>query len=195
MSITICTSEWMFSSPKGTGLSDGWFPRIVAERFVSSTKDGAVDQAPDPVAFIDAEMSWTNTLDTAQECWLNTHRAPRTIVAANPNTYALDDAISWDIGISPNAPTPYASENGIGARLQGTPFAANQVAYARLFRAWDDSVRFDLLGTVQPGQTAHIRYQAQFSTPGTWRAPTNALQIVRAYWVRLQLWGIPEVTP
>ncbi|MDE1675132.1 hypothetical protein PWJ90_36625 [Nocardia gipuzkoensis] len=185
----------MFSGPRGTGFAEGWLPRIVAERFTASTRDGDVARAPDPVPFIDAELSWTNTSEVPQQCWVNTHRAPRTIVAANPNTYALDDALSWDVGMSPNAPTPFASENGIGARLLTTPFAVNEVGYTRLFRGWDDSVRFDQVGTVAPEETVHLRYRALFTTPGQWRAPNQALQVVRAYWVRLQLWAVPEATP
>lgn len=195
MSITICSSDWLFSGPRGTGLADGWMPRIVAERFTTSTKDGNVERSPDAVPFIDAELTWTNSLDTAQECWLSTHRAPRTMVASNPNSYVLDDALSWDIGVSPNAPAPFASENGVGCKLQTTPFAINQVTYGRLFRGWDDSTRFELVGTVDPGETVHVRYRALFTTPGQWRAPAQALQVVRAYWVRLRLWAIPEATP
>ncbi|AXK88814.1 hypothetical protein SAMN05421776_108205 [Nocardia farcinica] len=195
MTLAICSSEWMFSSPRGTGLGDGWLPRIAAERFVASTRDGEVQRASDPVPFIQAELSWTNTTGVDQECWLGTHRAPRTIVAANPNTYVLDDAITWDVGLSPNAPEPYLTEDGIGAKGQGTPWSYNQVHYARMFRGWDDSVRFDGIGTVPAGDTVHIRYAALYTTPGQWRAPSNALQVVRAFWVRLRLWAIPEDTP
>lgn len=196
MSLVICTSsEWMVSGVNGTDFGDGWMPRIVMERFAASTKDGQVDRAPDPVPFIDTEMSWTNDTGVKQKLFLGTHRAPRTIVAANPNMYVLDDAISWDIAVSPNAPQPYATKNGIGAMGQNTPFALNQVYYGRLFRGWDDGVRFDNLGTITDGQTIHVRYSALFSTPGSWRAPSQALQVVRAYWARLQLWASPEATP
>ncbi len=195
MSIAICTNEWMESTPAGTGFADGWFPAPVAERFVASTKDGDVAQAPDAVPFIDAELTWTNTTGVRVRGRLGTQRAPRQIVASNPNTYILNDAISWDVGMSPNAPTPYAADDGIGSRLQVTPFAINQVGYGRLFRSWDDSIRYSDVGIVLPGQSVHIRYQAQFSTPGSWRAPSSALQTVRAYWVRLRLWTRPEATP
>lgn len=170
-------------------------PRIVMERFAVSTKDGAVDRAPDPVPFIDTEMSWTNDTGAQQKLFLGMHRAPRTIISANPNTYVLDDALSFDIGFSPNAPQPYATKNGIGSQGKSTPFALNTVYYGRLFRGWDDSVHFDNVGTIQAGDTVHVRYSALFSTPGTWRAPAQALQVVRAYWVRLQLWAAPEATP
>lgn len=195
MSIAICGSEWMISGPNGTGFADGWLPRIVAQRFVVSTRDGEVQRAPDPVPFIQAEMSWSNDTGATQRCWLGTHRAPRVIVAANPNTYALDDAISWDVGLSPNAPQPYATENGIGARLQTTPNTANEMGYTRMFRGWDDSVRMDEIGEVADGQTVHIRYAALYTTPGSWRAPNQGLQVVRAYWVRLRLWATPGATP
>ncbi|RJO72966.1 hypothetical protein D5S18_22070 [Nocardia panacis] len=195
MSITICTASWMQSSPTGTGFADAWRPRVVAERFVTSTKDGDVQQAPDPVPFIDAELTWTNTGKTRQRARLGTQRAPRQIVAANPNMYVLNDGISWDVGLSPNAPAPYAGDDGIACRLQITPFAVNQIYYGRLFRGWPDSLRYDEIGTVLPGQSVHIRYRALYSTPGQWRAPNQALQTVRAYWVRLRLWAEPEATP
>lgn len=195
MSIAICTSSWMSSGPAGTGFADGWIPREVAERFVTSSKDGDVNQAPDPLPFIDAELTWTNTTGCNQWVRLGTQRAPRVIVASNPNTYALDDAISWDVGLSPNAPAPYALENGIGARGQSTPFAVNQVGYTRLFRGWDDSMRYDVIGTVKPDESVHVRYQALYTSPGQWRAPSQALQTVRAYWVRLRLQAGPETNP
>jgi hypothetical protein len=185
----------MISSPLGTDLADSWMPRIVEERFATSTKDGSVDRAPDPVPFIDTEMSWTNDTGVQQKLIISMHRAPRTIVAANPNTYVLDDALSFDIGSSPNAPQPYATKNGIGLQGKNTPFALNQVYYGRLFRGWDDGIRFDNVGTILNGQTVHVRYSALFSTPGQWRAPSNPLQVVRAYWVRLQLWAYPGATP
>ena len=185
----------MLSTPLGTGLADAWMPRIVTERFVTSTRDGEVARASDPVPFIQAELSWTNSTGVAQRCWLGTHRAPRQIVAANPNAYVLDDAISWDVALSPNAAEPYAAEDGIGAKIQGTPWSYNQMHYARMFRAWDDSVRHDVIGTVPPGDTVHVRYAALYTTPGQWRTPSNALQVVRAFWVRLRLWAVPEDTP
>lgn len=195
MSITICTTPWMESNPHGTSLADSWLPGVVAERFITSSKDGPVGQAPDPVPFIDGELSWTNSSDSPRRVWLQTQRAPRSIVADNPNCYVLQDALSWDVGLSPNAPAPYANDDGIRAKLQGTPFALGQVSYTRLFRAWPDSVRSDSIGTVNAGDSVHIRYQAQFSTPGTWREPNQALQTVHAYWARLRLWAIPEATP
>lgn len=195
MSIPICSSEWMLSGPRGTGFADGWLPRIVGERFVTSTRDGEVQRAPDPVPFIEAELTWANNTGTDQQVWLGTHRAPRVVIAANPNTYALDDALSWDVAVSPNAPAPFAAENGVGARCQTTPFSSNQVGYTRLFRGWDDSVRTDEIGTVPAGETVHVRYAALYTTPGSWRAPNQALQVVRAYWVRLRLFAAPEATP
>ncbi|MCM6777944.1 hypothetical protein NDR87_31400 [Nocardia sp. CDC159] len=195
MSVTICSSEWMISGPRGTALADGWYPRIVAERFLTSTRDGDVARAPDPVPFIQGEVTWTNTTGAVQQCWIGTHRAPRVIVAANPNTYVLDDAISWDVALSPDAPAPFAAEDGVGARCQTTPFAANQVGYTRLFRGWDDSVRVDQIGDVPAGHTVHVRYAALYTTPGSWRAPNQGLQVVRAYWARLRLFAAPKDTP
>lgn len=195
MSIAICSSGWIRSSPAGTGFSDGWLPGAVTERFVTSTKDGDVAQAPDPVVFIDAEDLWTNTTGVDQHVRLSAQRAPRQILANNPNTYTVNDAWSFDVGLSPNAPTPYAANDGIGCRMQFTPFALNQVNYGRFYRGWVDSMRFDEIGTVKDGESVHIRYQAQFTTPGTWRAPAQALQTVRLYWIRLRLWTYPEATP
>jgi hypothetical protein len=195
MSLVICSSEWLISAVTGTDLADAWMPRIVAEKFTASTKDGTVDRSPDPVPFIDTEMSWANDTGSTQKLFLATQRAPRTIVAANPNIYALDDAVSWDIAVSPNAPAPYAVNSGIGCQGKNTPFVLNQVYYGRLFRGWDDSQTWDTLGDIADGETAHIRYNALFTTPGQWRAPSQALQVVRAYWVHMRLWASPEATP
>lgn len=195
MSITICASGWVESSPRGTGFADAWFPGVVAERFVTSTKDGGVDVSPDPVPFIDADLTWTNTTDSPVRAWLLTQRAPRRLLGNNPNSYAIDDAISWDVGESPNAAAPYALESGVGARMMTTPFAVNQIGYGRIFRAWPDSVRNDAIGAVPAGDTVQVRYQALYTTPGTWRAPNQPLQTMHAYWVRLRLHTIPETTP
>ena len=193
--ISICTSDWMFSSPSGTGLDEAWMPRIVAEVLTASTRDGAVERSPDPVPFIDSEVSWTNATDADQVVWAEIHRPPRTIVASNPNLYVLDDAVSWDVGISPSAPEPSASEAGIGARISVTPQTSNQVIYGRLFRGWDGGMQYQPIGSVAPGRTVHLRYRALYSSPGSWRTPNSALQVVRAYYVRPRLWARPDVTP
>lgn len=195
MSLSICTSAWMFTGPAGTGPNDAWYPRIVRERMLASSRDGSVERAPDPVPFIDGDLAWTNETSAVQVCVLLLHRAPRRMVAANPNTYALDDAISWDVGLSPNAPTPYAQNSGIGARAMNTPATVNQTYYGRLFRSWDSSVRREQIGEVEPGETVHVRYSALYTTPGSWRAPSQGLQVVRAYWAKLQLWAGPGATP
>lgn len=191
MSLPICSSEAMISGPAGTGFDGGWFPRLAAERFITSTRDGDVQRAPDPIPFIQGEITWTNT-GMDQHVWLWTHRAPRVIISTNPNMYALDDALSWDVAVSPNAPEPYASQDGVGARLQVTPPAQSQILGAKIFRAWDESMRVDDIGTVAEGETVHVRYSALFTTPGSWRVPAASGQLVRAYWVRLKLFASPE---
>ncbi|WP_412807732.1 hypothetical protein [Nocardia sp. SC052] len=195
MSVPICTSEWMLSSPTGTDVAAAWVPRIVAERFTTSTKDGAVERSPDPVPFIASELTWANTTGAQQRIWLEIHRPPRMIITSNPNSYVLDDAVSWDTGVAPVAPPPSATENGIGARISVTPVTVNQIAYTRFFRRWDSSNWWQSIGTLQPEEIVHTRYAALYSTPGSWRAPNNPLQVVRAYWVRLRLWATPEATP
>ncbi|WP_280420635.1 DUF7172 family protein [Nocardia carnea] len=194
MSLSICASEAMVSGPAGTGFAGGWMPRIVTERFITSTRDGDVQRAPDPVPFIEGEITWTNT-GAAQHVWLYTHRAPRVVISTNPNMYTLDDALSWDVAVSPNAPAPWGSQDGVGARMQVTPPAQAQILAAREYRGWDDSIRVDEIGTVLEGETVHVRYAANYTTPGSWRVPAAAGAVVRAFWVRLKLFSAPEVTP
>ena len=58
LSLKICTSEYMLSDPNGVGPSRTWYPRIVAERFLESTRDGKIDRAPDPVPMIEEGVIW-----------------------------------------------------------------------------------------------------------------------------------------
>ncbi|WP_029926370.1 DUF7172 family protein [Nocardia otitidiscaviarum] len=197
MSLRICTSEWMISGPSGTGLAAAWLPRIAAEHFAVSSRDGQAARAPDAVPLIDADLIWTNTTGAWQDCHLTLHRAPRTIVTSNPNTLVLDDALAWDVGISPRAALPAAVGDGIGARIKTTPTQLNETIYSRLFNDWDDWISTHHIGSVANGETVHIRYQCLMTTPGEWRGGTSPMHQVHARWARLQLLAAPllEVSP
>lgn len=191
MSLRICTSEWMISDLNGVDFAEAWLPRVAAVRFATSSKDGQIQNSPDPVPLIDTDLIWTNSTGAWQNCHLGIHRAPRSVITSNPNTVVLDDAWSFDIGVSPQAALPSAVGSGIGARIKTTPSQLNQTIYSRLFNDWDDWISMHQLGAVADGETVHVRYQCLLTTPGEWRGGTSPLYQALARWVRLRLFCAP----
>lgn len=190
MSLRICTAEFMVSESSGTGFSNAWTPSLVAESLIASGKDGAVDRSPDQVPFIDGEMLWTNASDDTVYAMASVGKAARSITTSTPNLLVLDDAYSWDIGISPAAATPYGANNGSGERVQNSPTTI-AVGYLRYFRDFPDAVTYMSLGAVDPGESVHFRYRCLFSTPGNWRAAVQPLFLAYARYARLRLWVSP----
>lgn len=195
MSVKICTAEYMISDANGFGFARSWFPRIVRERFAVSTRDsGTVDRAPDAIAFIDTDLTWTNDTAEDQHLTLGVHKASRQIITSNPNTVALDDAVTWDVGPSPVAPTPAIVNNGMGARLKTTRNATATLELGRMFREDADSIHYEEIGLITPGNSVHVRYRALYTTPGVWRSAVAPRHEAFARWCRLRLWASPYVT-
>ncbi|TWH37590.1 hypothetical protein L612_007800000010, partial [Rhodococcus rhodochrous J38] len=132
MSLRVCTADFMASTNKGTGFAPSWLPRLVAERMASSSRDGTTDRAPDGVPFIETDILWTNTTEDPQHLHMSLHRASRSLVTSNPNTVTLDDAYSFDVGLSPAAPIPAVTNNGFGARLKASRSTSTSVLFGRL---------------------------------------------------------------
>lgn len=193
MSLKLCTAEFMISDTKGTGFCQSWLPVEAAERLAVSGKDGNADRAPDQVPFIDSEIIWTNSYPDPVHASVSIGRAPRTIVTSSPNTLVLDDAWTWDIGVSPDAPAPFGTNSGVGYRFQ-TRQSFNTLLYTRALRDFPDSVSYVDPGFIGPGETLHFRYRCLFSTPGGWRTPVQPLMIAQARFARLRLWVSPWTT-
>lgn len=193
MSLRICTAEFMISDSTGTGFSPAWLPTMVTERMATSGKDGNVDRAPDQVPFIESEILWSNRNSDPVHAMVSIHRAPRSLVSSSPNTLALDDAWTWDVDVSPNAPIPFGTTNGVGIRFQ-TRQASRPLIYSRIFRDFPDWVSYQDIGAVDPGETLHFRYRCLFSTPGSWRTPVQPLMVAQARRARLRLWTAPWTT-
>lgn len=191
MSLKICTAENMLSRATGTGFAQSWFPRMVAERMATSTRDGNVDRAPDAIPFIESSILWTNTTDTTQHLSMSVHRASRSLITSTPNLVVIDDAYTYDIGQSPNAPIPAGFDNGVGLRIKGVPSTTPNNVFARIFRETPDWVSTLEIGAIDPGDSIHLRYRANFSTPGEWRPATNPRHEASARWARLRLWAAP----
>lgn len=189
----ICTAEWMVSGASGVGLSSAWLPRLVTERFVPSVRDGAVDRTPDPIPFIDAELSWTNTTGTDQHVNVSVHKASRSLVTSSPNTLVLDDAIAWSVARNPKVPAPVAAISGAGTRLKTTQSRSSAMKYGRLYTDFDDHIDYVHIGRIAPGYTLQFRYRCLFSTPGEWRAALQPKHEAYARWARLRLWASPHV--
>lgn len=192
-SVKVCTAEYMLSTDRGLEFAPNWLPRLVAERFVGSVKDGSVDRAPDPLPFIQADFSWTNTTPVSQHLHVGIHRASRSFVTTNPNTVAIDDAVSWEVAESPSAPRPSATYSGIGGRAQLTRPTNTEIQFAYLFGDRDDGVLNYEVGEVVPGFTLHFRYNCLYSTPGPWRVGEEPPPRFEAFcrWVRLRCWAAP----
>jgi hypothetical protein len=190
MSLKICTSEYMISDTNGLGMRLSFFPRVVQEAFLTSTKDGVIQYAPDPVTMIDGSLSWFNNTNDDQMVIVNVHKASRSIVTTNPTTTVIHDAWSFDVSVSPQTDQPSAVQDAGGGRIeidrQDVP-AAN-VQYGKFFLDIDDYSEVVPIGLVVVGNSLSFRYQAQVQNPGTFTLP-SAYQPdyeADANWARLQ---------
>lgn len=193
MSQKLCTAEGLTSGQTGMEFSTAWLPTIVAERMATSSRDGAVERAPDQIPFIDTEILWTNTSDESVHVMVSVHRGGRSIVASSPATLVLDDAWSFDIGVSPSALTPYASQAGVGARYKDRRTTDPDI-FNRVFRDFPDFVSYVEVGRVDPGGSVQFRYRCLFSTPGEWKSVPSPRYEAYARWCRLRMFTSPWVT-
>lgn len=195
MSVKICTSENMLGTVKGLGLRRTFFPRIVAEAFLESTKDGEIKRAPDPVTMIDGDLSWTNNNDDPQYLFVQVIRGPRSIVAQSPSTVVIHDAWSWAVGASPTADYPSVVQDTFGGKLQfdRPSAAAADLKYARQFYDGDAAQAWVRVGKVDPQEALHFRYLAACQTPGVWTMPSefDPRWEAHARWTRLLAFALP----
>ncbi|WAB09208.1 hypothetical protein SEA_LITTLEMUNCHKIN_32 [Gordonia phage LittleMunchkin] len=170
MSLKICTAEYMLSDTNGVGMRRGWFPRIVAEAFLGSTKDGEIKRAPDPVPMIEGDLTWFNNSPDPQVVAVQVHRAPRSITTTSPNTVILQDAWTYAVGVSPVADPPTVMQDSTGGRLQldRAYVAGADLSFGRVFLDTDDSQTLVPVGVVPSMQSLHFRYLCSVQTPGTW---------------------------
>lgn len=185
----------MLSTGRGLGLSRAWFPRVVAEAFLESTKDGEIKRAPDPVTMIDGDISWTNNDSDAQAVFVQILRAPRSIVAQSPSTVVIHDAWSFAVGRSPTADFPSVMQDSFGGKLQfdRPAAAAADLVYCRQFFDSDATQAWVSVGVVEPQESLHFRYLAAVQTPGVWTVPTefDARWEASARWARLLVFATP----
>ena len=189
MSVKVCTSEAMLSTVNGVGLAKGWLPRIVAEAFLESTKDGEIKRAPDPVTMIDGDLTWTNHHRLTQAVVVQVLRAPRTIVAQSPCTVVIHDAWSWAVGRNPTADYPSVIQDTFGGKMQydRPAAAAADLKYCRQFFDGDSAQSWVPVGDIEPGESLHFRYLAAVQTPGVWTTPSefDPRWEANARWARL----------
>ncbi|AYP70025.1 hypothetical protein I5G62_gp39 [Mycobacterium phage CRB2] len=198
MSLKLCTGEYMISDTAGLGPARTWLPRVVAEQFLESTKDGEIKLSPDPVTMIDGDLTWFNNSKDRQRVHVLVHRAPRSIIAQSPGTVVIHDAWSHQIGASPEADFPSVIADTFGGRLQidRASVAADDIQFGRLFLDGDDSQVWVDLGVVPPRQSFHFRYLAAVQTPGIWIVPGSNSDVTprnEAYarWTRLSALASP----
>ncbi|MCV7424330.1 hypothetical protein H7K45_27665 [Mycobacterium yunnanensis] len=195
MTVKICTSENMLATVNGLGMARHWYPRIVAEAFLESTKDGEIQRAPDPVTMIDGDLTWFNNTRDPQAIIVQVLRAPRSVVVQSPNTVVIHDAWSFAKGTSPQADFPSVIQNTMGGRMQvdRPSAAAADLQYARLFFDTDSAQSWVDVGVIDPGDSLHFRYLAAVQTPGVW---TTASEFeprweAQARWTRLLAFATP----
>lgn len=195
MSVRICTSEYMLSTVQGLDFGAHYFPRIVAEAFLESTKDGEIKLSPDPVTMIDGDLTWFNNTNDPQWIMVQVLRAPRSIVAQSPSTVVIHDAWTFDVGVSPNADYPSVVQDAFGGRAQvdRSVATADALLYGRLFYDAHSSMAWEPVGIVPPQQSLQFRYIAAVQTPGTWTTPTEfePRWEAQARWARLLAFATP----
>lgn len=195
MGVKLCTSEYMLSTVKGLGMARHWFPRIVAEAFLESTRDGEIKRSPDPVTMIDGDLAWFNNNPDPQMVFVQVIRAPRSVVAQSPGTVVIHDAWSWAVGESPTADFPSVIQDTFGGKLQfDRPSAASaDLKYCRQFYDSDSSSAWVSVGQVNALESLHFRYLAAVQTPGVWTTPTefDPRWEAQARWARLLAFAVP----
>lgn len=198
MSLKICTAEFMISDDHGVGMRRGWFPRVVAERFLESTKDGEIQRAPDPVTMIDGDLTWFNNSPDPQQVLVQVQRASRSIVAANPITVVIHDAWSFDVGVNPSAEYPSVMQDTFGGRAQfdRASVARDALQFGHFYLSGDGSQAYVEIGLVPSMQAMHFRYLCAVQTPGVWTLASEWEPRIeaQAHWTRLLAFATPAVT-
>lgn len=188
-SLKVCTGEYMLSDVNGVGVRRNYLPHVANEQFLESTKDGVVKRAPDPVTFIDGDLTWFNDTPDPVSMKVQVHRAPRSIVTTSPGTVILTDAWSFKVGVSPEAEYPSVVQDTFGGRMQidRPSAAAADLLFGRYFMDDDDSQVYQEIGVVPAGQALHFRYICALQTPGIWTTPSEYEPRWEAYarWCRL----------
>lgn len=200
MSLKVCTSEFLLSTVDGMGFRRGWFPRIVAEQFLESTKDGKISRSPDPVTMIDGDVTYYNNNPDPQTVVVQVQRAPRSIVAQSPSTVVIHDAWSKATGLRPTADYPSVTQDAFGgsAQIDRESAAAKNLKYGRIFIDGESSQAWVPCGVLAPRESLHFRYVCSVQTPGVWTAPSEfeARWEAHALWARLLVFAGPaEAVP
>lgn len=195
MTVKLCTAEYMLADDRGLGMRQTWFPRVVSETFLGSTKDGEIKLSPDPVTLIDGGVTWFNNSPDPQAVTVQVWRAPRTIVAQSPATVIVHDAWSFQVGESPAAPFPSVMQDSFGGKAQvdRPSVRPEDMQYGRLFYDEDSGQAWVDVGLVPPRHTLHFRYIAAVQTPGVWVKPSEfePRWEVSARWARLVVLASP----
>ena len=190
-----CTAEYMLAVPGAMGMRRNWFPRIVAERFLTSSKDGEIKRSPDPVTMIEGDLTWFNNSPDDQDVFVQVLRAPRSFVAQSPGTVTIHDAWSHAVGVDPTADYPSVMQDTSGGRMQvdRPETVAEDLKYGRFFFDTDTSQVWVPIGVVPSMQLLHFRYIAAVQTPGVWTTPTEYEPSWEAHarWARLLAFATP----
>ena len=193
--IKVCTESYMLAVPGAVGMRRNWFPRIVAERFLTAMKDGEIKLSPDPVTTIEGDLTWFNNSPDPQDVFVQVIRAPRTVVAQSPGTVVIHDAWSWAVGVDPTADYPSVMQDTVGGRMQvdRAETVAADLKYGRFFFDFDTCQEWVSVGVVPSMELLHFRYLAAVQTPGVWTVPSEFQPSWEAHarWTRLLAFATP----
>lgn len=195
MSLKICVGRHFSSTVNGTGPAKTWYPQVIKEAFLTSTKDGEIERSPDPVTMIEGTLAATNNNPDPIYVQVQVHRAPRSIVSTNPVTVVIHDAYSHAVGVNPHAEYPSVGLDQFGGKLQinKASTSGDDLKYGRYFLDCDDSQSYVDIGLIPPGEVLQFRYICAVQTPGVWTEPTDASPRyeAHAYWTRLVALAVP----
>ena len=193
--IKVCVDDYMLATPGAVGMRRNWFPRIVSERFLTSSKDGEIKRCPDPVTMIEGDLTWFNNSPDDQEVVVQVLRAPRTVVAQSPTTVVIHDAWSHAVGVDPTADYPSVMQDTVGGRMQiDRPETVQEdLKYGRFFFDFDSCQEWVPIGVIPSMQLLHFRYIAAVQTPGVWTTPSEFEPSWEAHarWARLLAFATP----
>ena len=192
MSVRICTDDYFRVEPGRLSLAPTAIAREVSARNVASERDGDLDRIADPVRMVEATSSWTNRHRVQQRVAVRLHIGPRSIVTSNPNAVSITDWSGYEIGRNPIVDTMTEYHGAHLARFRLNVPTDQGFAYGTRYDDIPDRVIWYELGTARPEETAMVTFRTLLSTPGLWREPSTPFFEARAYWIRMQMWSMPD---
>lgn len=192
MSIRVCADEFFQVDPGRLSLSPSAIPREVTARNVASDRDGEVERVADEVKMVEATASWTNRNRAPARVAVRLHIGPRQVVTSNPNAVSIADWSGSAVGRNPTVDTRTRYHGKHLARFRLNDPTDQGFAYGTRFDDIPDRVIWYDFGVAEPEETAMVTFWSFLATPGLWREASTPFFEARAYWIRMQIWAMPD---